>query len=84
MIQASYQGQPLHAHRPAHAGDAGFQAGSDQLVITLMDGTEKTVPRSDVIVAVAVPATPTDASTSAPPDVPADLFDPPQDDKGHS
>jgi hypothetical protein len=43
-----YQGKNIRGQRPARDGDPGFQQGSDQVVITLDDGSEKTVKRSEV------------------------------------
>ena len=44
-----YQGQDIKSQREAREGDVGFVKGStDQVVITLADGTEKTVKRSEV------------------------------------
>jgi hypothetical protein len=43
-----YQGKNIRSQRPARDGDPGFQQGADQVVITLDDGSEKTVKRSEV------------------------------------
>jgi len=43
-----YQGKPVKSVRDAKQGDAGFQQGQDQVVITLEDGTQKTVKRSEL------------------------------------
>jgi hypothetical protein len=43
-----YQGKPIHSQREARDGDPGFTKGSDQVTITLEDGSEKTVKRSEV------------------------------------
>lgn len=43
-----YQGKNVRNVRDARAGDAGFQQGGDQVVVTLDDGTEKVVKRTDV------------------------------------
>jgi hypothetical protein len=43
-----YQGRDIKSQREARDGDPGFQKGTDQVVITLADGTEKTVKRSEV------------------------------------
>jgi hypothetical protein len=45
--QSTYQGKNVHV-RDARKGDPGFQDGTDQVVVTLDDGTEKTVKRSEV------------------------------------
>ena len=45
--QQQYQGKNVEV-RDAHKGDPGFQEGADQVVITLEDGTQKTVKRSEV------------------------------------
>jgi hypothetical protein len=42
-----YQGKNVQV-RDARNGDPGFQQGGDQVVVTLDDGTEKTVKRSEV------------------------------------
>lgn len=46
--QQQYQGKPVRSLREAKQGDPNFQQGQDQVVITLDDGTEKTVKRSEV------------------------------------
>lgn len=43
-----YQGLDIQSQREAREGDPGFQKGTDQVVITLADGAEKTVKRSEV------------------------------------
>lgn len=43
-----YQGKNVRTVRDAKDGDKDFKAGQDQVVITLDDGTEKTVKRSEV------------------------------------
>jgi hypothetical protein len=43
-----YQGKDVRNVRDARKGDQGFQEGQDQVVVTLDDGTEKTVKRSEV------------------------------------
>ena len=45
----SYQGKKVTIVRPAKQGDQGFdQNKDDQIVISMPDGTEKTVPREEV------------------------------------
>lgn len=44
----TYQGKNVKSQREAHAGDPGFVQNTDQIIITLDDGTEKTVKRSEV------------------------------------
>jgi hypothetical protein len=45
----TYQGKPVKSVRDAKDGDPGFQKGQvDQVCITLDDGTEKVVKRSEV------------------------------------
>ena len=46
-MQKKYQGKPVTASRDAVAGDPGFDATKDQVVITV-DGQPKTVLRSEV------------------------------------
>jgi hypothetical protein len=48
MMAQQYQGKNIRTVRDAHEGDPGFQKGTDQVVVTLDDGTEKTVKRSEV------------------------------------
>lgn len=48
MGQQQYQGKEVKNVRDAKQGDQGFQQGQDQVVITLDDGTEKTVRRNEV------------------------------------
>jgi hypothetical protein len=43
-----YQGKNVRSVRDARAGDKGFVEHTDQVVVTLDDGTEKTVKRSEV------------------------------------
>jgi hypothetical protein len=43
-----YQGKNVRNVREARDGDDGFVKGTDQVVVTLDDGTEKTVRRSEV------------------------------------
>lgn len=43
-----YQGKNVRSVRDAKEGDAGFTKGQDQVVVTLDDGTEKIVKRTDV------------------------------------
>jgi hypothetical protein len=43
-----YQGKNVRNVRDAQKSDQGFQEGQDQVVVTLDDGTEKTVKRSEV------------------------------------
>jgi hypothetical protein len=45
--QSTYQGKNVRV-RDAREGDPGFVKGTDQVVVTLDDGTEKTVKRSEV------------------------------------
>ena len=45
--QQTYQGKNVLV-RDAREGDPGFVKGTDQVTITLEDGTEKTVKRSEV------------------------------------
>jgi hypothetical protein len=44
----TYQGKNVKSVRDARDGDEGFVRGTDQVVITQEDGTEKTVKRSEV------------------------------------
>jgi hypothetical protein len=44
----TYQGKNIRSQRPAREGDEGFVKGTDQVTITLDDGSEKTVKRSEV------------------------------------
>ena len=46
--KATYQSQSVEVVRPARQGDKDFKAGSEQLVIRLKDGSEKTVPKAEV------------------------------------
>lgn len=43
-----YQGKDVKSVRDARQGDPGFMQGGDQCVVTLEDGTEKTVKRSEI------------------------------------
>jgi hypothetical protein len=43
-----YQGKPVRNVRDAREGDKEFKEGQDQVVVTMDDGTEKTVKRSEV------------------------------------
>jgi hypothetical protein len=43
-----YQGKNVRSVRDARKGDQSFQEGQDQVVVTMDDGTEKTVKRSEV------------------------------------
>lgn len=43
-----YQGKNVRSTREAREGDAGFVKNTDQVVVTLDDGTEKTAKRSEV------------------------------------
>ncbi len=48
-VMSQWKGQPIQSMRNAHQGDPGFdQSKGEQIVITLKDGTEKTVLRSEV------------------------------------
>jgi hypothetical protein len=47
-MNQQYQGKPVSNVRDARQGDQGFQENSDQVVVTLQDGTTKTVKRSEV------------------------------------
>jgi hypothetical protein len=45
----TYQGQKVKS-RPAKQGDDGFNKSlGEQLVITLPDGSERTVPKAEVV-----------------------------------
>jgi hypothetical protein len=46
--KSTYQSQEVTVLRPAKSGDKDFKAGSEQLVIRLKDGSEKTVPKAEV------------------------------------
>jgi hypothetical protein len=48
MMAQQYQGKNIRTVRDAREGDPGFAKGTDQVVVTLEDGTEKTVKRSEV------------------------------------
>ena len=44
-----YQNQQVKSSRPAKQGDQGFKDdGSEQVIVTLQDGTEKCVPKDQV------------------------------------
>lgn len=43
-----YQGKNIKSQREAREGDEGFKQGSDQVTITMEDGTERVVKRSEV------------------------------------
>ena len=45
--KGSYQGQPVDV-RPIKPGDKDVKAGTEQVVIKLKDGSEKTVPKAEV------------------------------------
>jgi hypothetical protein len=50
MTQQTYQGKIVKSSRPARDGDPGYAIGGvEQVTITLDDGTEKTVKKSEVI-----------------------------------
>jgi hypothetical protein len=51
MMAKQYQGKPVRNSRPAREGDDGFVKDTDQIVVTLDDGSEKTVNRSEVTTA---------------------------------
>jgi len=45
----TYQGQQVRSSRPAKDGDKGFKDdGTEQVIVTMQDGTEKCVPKDDV------------------------------------
>lgn len=46
--QKQYQGKPVSDVRPANASDPGYDKEIDQVVVTLADGSKKTVRRTDV------------------------------------
>jgi hypothetical protein len=48
MAGNTYQGKPVKSVRDARDGDPGFQKGQDMVCITLEDGTEKVVKRTEV------------------------------------
>jgi hypothetical protein len=48
MPSQTYQGKPVQSVRDAKQGDPGFQQGQDQVVISMPDGTEKTVARNEI------------------------------------
>lgn len=43
-----YQGQNVTNVRDARQGDPGFVQGQDQVVVTMPDGSQRTVARSEV------------------------------------
>ena len=45
----TYQGKTVRTVRDAKEGDPGYVKGTDQVVVTLDDGTEKTCKRSEVM-----------------------------------
>lgn len=47
-MNQTYQGQPVQTVRDARQGDQGFQQGQDQVTITLKDGSQKTIKRSEL------------------------------------
>lgn len=47
-MEKTYQGQKVTVVRPAKQGDQNFQAGKDQSVIRLADGTEKVVSATEL------------------------------------
>lgn len=47
-MSQQYQGKNIKSMRDARDGDPGFQKGQDMVCITLDDGTEKVVKRSEV------------------------------------
>jgi hypothetical protein len=48
MMAKLYQGKPIRNSRPAREGDDGFVKDTNQVVVTLEDGTEKTVKGGEV------------------------------------
>jgi hypothetical protein len=48
MMAKQYQGKPVRSWRPAREGDDEFVKDTGQVVVTLEDGTEKTVEGSEV------------------------------------
>jgi hypothetical protein len=50
-----YQGKAVKSQREARDGDEGYVKGTDQVTITLEDGSEKTVKRSEVVTAPTPP-----------------------------
>lgn len=46
--EQQYQGKPVRSCRDARAGDPDYREGGDQVVVTLQDGTERTVRRAEV------------------------------------
>jgi hypothetical protein len=47
-MSMQYQGKNVRSLRDAREGDQGFVKDGDQVIITLDDGTEKTVKRREV------------------------------------
>jgi hypothetical protein len=54
-VPQQFKGQNIRSQREAREGDEGFVKGTDQVTITLDDGSEKTVKRSEVISAPTPP-----------------------------
>jgi hypothetical protein len=50
-----YQGKNIRSQREARDGDEGYVKGGDQVTITLDDGSEKTVKRSEISGAASPP-----------------------------
>jgi hypothetical protein len=48
MMAKQYQGKPVRNSRPAREGDDGFVKDTGQVVVTLEDGSEKTVKGNEV------------------------------------
>jgi hypothetical protein len=48
VMSMQYQGKNVRSLRDAREGDQGFVKDGDQVVITMDDGTEKTVKRREV------------------------------------
>lgn len=48
IVMKTYQGKNVTVVRDARAGDPDYAKGSDQVIVRLEDGTEKTVARADV------------------------------------
>jgi hypothetical protein len=48
-MTGKYQGKDIKAQRPAKQGDPGFDPNKgEQVVITMQDGSEKVVAKSEV------------------------------------
>lgn len=47
-VNQKYQGADVRSVRDARDGDPGFVKDTDQVVVSLKDGSEKTVKRSEV------------------------------------